>query len=118
MPRSIFLGRPMPHPGEPLFLLADTAAAMALAEEEDDTCRKCGLPRVWCRDNKKGRARFDVAEDFCWATYRVALRQDKQGKEKVSAATREATLLSAGFREGYEPQITDGLGISPESDAS
>lgn len=105
----------MPKPGEPLFLPEDTAAAVALAEEEADTCPACGLPKSWCRDNADGRYKFEVAEDFCWSTYHLALRQDamSEGKTK-SAADKRATQLLVRFREGHEPDLTAGLGLASD----
>ena len=44
MPRSIFLGRPWPQPGEPLWLPDDRDWAYALAEVEADACPDCGKP--------------------------------------------------------------------------
>jgi hypothetical protein len=115
VPHSVFTGRPLPGPGEPLFLPEDTDLAVALALEERDACPKCGLPKAWCRDNDAGRARFDVAEDFCWATYRVALRQEKQTKEKVPQSTQMATVMRAAIRPGYEPDIQADLPITEEA---
>lgn len=106
---SIFNGRGWPAPGEPFFTPADRAAALALAEEEADTCRQCGMPRSWCRDNATGRARFDVNEEFCWATYRVALRQEKQLKEKVAPAMRAGYVHTPRFNDGHEPDVMAGL---------
>lgn len=111
MPRSILLGRPWPAPGEPLFTTEDTDYAIALAEEERDTCPLCGMPKAWCRDVENGRARFDVAEEMCWATRRIAIRQEADEKNKVNPLDRRATQLSARFREGYEPEIDAGLGL-------
>jgi hypothetical protein len=105
----VFTGRPWPQPGEPLFLPSDTAAVVALAEEEVDTCPQCRMPKAWCRAAKDGRARFDVAEEFCWATYRIALREQRREKEKTDPATRAATLLAPKFRQGYEPDVMAGL---------
>lgn len=42
MPRSIFLGRPVPGPGEPLWLPDDRAWAIALRRVEADECPGCG----------------------------------------------------------------------------
>lgn len=114
----MFTGRPMPGPGEPLFLQEDTDAAVALAEEERDTCPSCGMPKAWCRNNEGGRSRFDVDESFCWATHRIAQRQDNMSKEKVDPATVRATQMAARFRAGQEPDITAGLNLSAEYDAS
>jgi hypothetical protein len=118
VPHSIFTGRPWPRPGEPLFLQDDTDLAVALALEERDTCPSCGLPKAWCRNNDKGRASFDVSEEMCWATRRLAIRQDADDKNKVNPIDRRATQLSVRFRPGYEPDIGAGLNISPESGAS
>lgn len=46
VPRSIFLGRPAPAPGEPLWLPEDRWWALALAEVEAGICRDCGHPLV------------------------------------------------------------------------
>lgn len=106
----MFRGRAV-GPGEPAFLGEDASAALALAEEEADACKQCGMPRVWCRDNEHGRARFDLTEEFCWATYRVALRQKKQNVEKTDEAMRAAYVHSPKFVEGQEPDMLAGLGI-------
>lgn len=108
------MGRPWPQPGEPLFTEEDTALAIALAEEERDTCPACGMPKAWCRENKDGRARFDVDNSFCWASYRLALWQKKQDDEKVDPSTQRATQVSVKFRPGYAPDIDAGLGLSEE----
>lgn len=42
VPRSIFLGRPMPAPGEPLWLPEDRWWALALLEAEAGICAGCG----------------------------------------------------------------------------
>ena len=112
----MFTGRVI-QPGEPLFLAEDTEAAIALAEEEADTCPSCGMPKAWCRDDEVGRKRFDVAEDFCWATYRVGLRQRQQELQKVDDASRRARQIRATFRNGYEPDITAGLDLPREIEA-
>jgi hypothetical protein len=44
VPRSILLGRPMPGPGEPLWLPEDRWWALALLEVEAAACRDCGHP--------------------------------------------------------------------------
>lgn len=102
------MGRPLPAPGEPLFTQDDTAAAIALAEEERDTCSSCGMPKAWCRDRANEHA-FDVREDRCFATYRVALRREKNEKEGMHPASRQSVQLSPRFRTGHEPAIDAGL---------
>ena len=109
MPHSIFVGRPLPGPGEPLFTEDDTAAAVALAEEERDTCPSCGMPKMWCRD-KANQFVFDVHEETCHASYAVAAHR-KRVDEKRSPETRAATMMAARFRPGSEPDITAGLGL-------
>lgn len=44
VPRSIFLGRPMPAPGEPLWTEEDRAWAIALVTVEAEACPDCGNP--------------------------------------------------------------------------
>jgi hypothetical protein len=44
VPRSVFLGRPMPGPGEPLWLPEDRWWALALGEAESGLCSDCGFP--------------------------------------------------------------------------
>lgn len=106
----MFRGRSV-APGEPLFLPTDWSASLALAEEEAETCRQCGLPVAFCRDNETGRARFDVEEEFCWASYRVALRKIKLEKENDSAANSAARVHSAKFVKGKEPDFAAGLDL-------
>lgn len=50
MPRSIFLGRPWPEPGEPLWTDEDRAWAIALIFEESEVCPGCGQPISECID--------------------------------------------------------------------
>ena len=57
MPRSIFLGRPWPQPGEPLWLDEDRDWALALHYIEADRCPDCG--QQW------GEA-TDPANEFKW----------------------------------------------------
>lgn len=105
----MFVGR-VQMPGEPLFLPEDTDAAIALAEEERDTCPSCGMPKAWCRDPKNQFA-FDVHEERCWASYRLA--QHKSG-DKWNAKhddTKAATQLSPRFRDELGPDVTAGLNI-------
>ncbi|MFD9124358.1 hypothetical protein [Kitasatospora sp. NPDC059571] len=44
MPRSVFLGRPLPGPGEPLWTEDDRSWALALLLVEAEVCRGCGHP--------------------------------------------------------------------------
>lgn len=114
MPHSIFTGRGMPGPGEQLFTQEDTALAMALALEERDECPSCHLPKSVCRDNKVGRARFDLEEHFCWATYRMASRKPKLDSKGNVGPTEKATLVSLAIRPGYEPDLLAGLDLEHE----
>lgn len=45
MPRSIVLGRPLPAPGEPLWLDEDTELALQYLAELKLKCSGCGNPR-------------------------------------------------------------------------
>lgn len=86
---------------------------IALAEEEKDSCPSCGMPKAWCRtrDAEEGMARFDVAEDRCWATYRIGLRREKHTSEGIHPASREALQLSPRFRDGHMPPLEAGLDL-------
>lgn len=102
------MGRPWPAAGEPLFTEEDTAGAIALGEEERDTCGACGMPRSWCRA-PENQSSFDVRDETCYATYRVALRREKLEKEGVHPSTRVARQITPRFREGHLPAIDAGL---------
>lgn len=108
VPRSIFLGRPWPQPGEPLFTAEDTAWALALAEEERDTCPLCGYLKAWCRDPRNQFGAFEVQDDFCWATYRLADHRKAVGwTDSQVAAAQPAVRFSAG----REPDLDAGLDL-------
>jgi hypothetical protein len=114
VPHSVFTGRPTPAPGEPLFLEEDTAAALALAEEERDTCPSCGLPKAWCRDPRAQFGAFEAYEDTCFATYALAVHK-KSVDEKRSDETRVSIQTSARFAPGREPDFAAGLdGVESE----
>jgi hypothetical protein len=105
------MGRPWPQPGEPLFLKEDSDLAIALAEEERDTCPSCGLPKAWCRDPANQFAVFDVHEEACFATLRLAEHR-KAVDQKRSDESRAATQTSVRFAEGNAPDLAAGLGLA------
>ncbi len=109
----MLIGRPTPSPGEPLFLEDDTAAAVALAEEERDACPSCGWPKAWCRD-KANQFAFDAHEEMCWPTWRLAQRRDSGEWKSKHPATQAATMLSARFRQGHEPDVGAGLELGED----
>ncbi len=76
VPRSILLGRPIPGPGEPLWLPQDLDEALAWQVEVDSQCPGCGHPvdRAWDPD----RINDWVPEvRHCWACAATA-RKAKQ----------------------------------------
>jgi hypothetical protein len=105
----VFTGRVV-QPGEPEFLPEDTDGAIALAEEEADTCPQCGMLRVWCR-NPAHQFSFDVDESVCWPTYRLALRREAREKDGADSATFAGMQLSSKWREGQEPDLLAGLDL-------
>ena len=117
MPHSIFTGRPTPAPGEPLFTEEDTAAAIALGEEERDTCPSCGMLKVWCRDPANQFA-FEPHEQMCFPTWRLAQFRESAGWTGKHEATKQATQVSARFREGHEPDLEAGLGLGDGQEVS
>lgn len=103
----------MPAPGEPLFLEEDTAHAVALAEEEANTCRSCGLPKAICRDPANKFGIFAGSHDFCYASY--TLHDYRKAKTKnLSDAQQAAVQWNVEFREGKEVDATAGLGITED----
>lgn len=111
MPRSILLGRPWPQPGEPWFTDEDTAYALALAEEEAATCHMCGLPVAVCSDPEH-QFDFEGRERVCWPTYALALHRNKNEWGSKSDDTKQATQLSAGWRDGKRAPLDAGLDMS------
>lgn len=107
----MFLGRPWPAPGESLFTREDTDWAIALAEEERDTCPACGFPKVWCRDPDGQFPAFEPAEEVCGATHRLVMHQESEAWKAKHDDTRRATQLSVRFRPGHEPRIDAGLDL-------
>lgn len=95
-------------PGEPLFLEEDTAAVIALAEEERDTCPACGFLKVWCRDPAH-QFSFEAREEQCWATYSVAAKRDQKTKQGMHPATRDSLQLAPRFRKDADPRLDAGL---------
>jgi hypothetical protein len=108
----VFTGRPWPQPGEPLFLPADTEMAVALAEEERDTCPACGLPKAWCRQVEGGRARFRAEESFCWAVYAVNALRDTTAWQRKNNGNHGAYMVHPAIKPGHEPSMTAGLAIN------
>lgn len=86
MPLSIFLGRPWPQPGDPLFLPEDTDRARALHElekqEAADRCQSCGLPKELCRAQGNQYA-FEPEAERCHATWAILQRQTQLGQDDV-----------------------------------
>lgn len=96
-----------------MWLPGDRAAAVALAEEQADTCPSCGMPKAWCRDPGNQFA-FDAREETCWPTWRLAQRRESGEWKQMHDATRQAKQLSARFRKGYEPDVGAGLGLDSD----
>jgi hypothetical protein len=105
----VFTGRVV-GPGEPEFLREDTDGAIALAEEERDTCPSCGMPKAWCRDGANQFA-FDPEDSVCWPTYRLAQHRNSDKFKGYDDATQVAVQVSARFRDGREPDVVAGLDL-------
>lgn len=110
MPHSIFTGR-VQRRGEPYFLPEDTDLAVALAEEEAETCRACGYPKAWCRDPKHQFA-FEVVSEQCHVTYALTAASGAEPKE----ISKQAKQSSASFRPGFIPDTGAGLDLPEELD--
>lgn len=112
MSHSVFTGRAW-SPGEPLFTTEDTDAAIALAEEEADTCPQCGLLKAWCR-SRDNQFAFEAAEEQCHATYAIAAHR-RGVDEHRDDVTRAAIQTSSRFRKGHEPDLLAGLDLPTDS---
>ncbi len=88
----------------------------ALAEEERDTCPACGMLKIICRDPKNKYGVFEVREDFCWATYRIASHTGCDNWKARHEDTRRATQLAVTFREGQAPPLEIGLDLPDSGD--
>jgi hypothetical protein len=106
----VLLGRVV-EPGEPLFTYEDTAYAIALAEEERDTCSSCGMPKAWCRDPANQFGKFVAKEETCFATYALAIHRKGVDKDR-SDETRASTQTRAQFADGFQPDFEAGLDLS------
>lgn len=109
----MFTGRVV-EPGAPLFLAEDTDGAIALEEEERDTCQSCGMPKVWCRDSGNQFAVFEVREEQCHATYALAAHraQVSEGRDETA---RQAVQMWTRFAEGKEPDFAAGLDLPEDA---
>lgn len=89
-PRSVFLGRPMPGPGEPLWLAEDRWWAMALLAVEADTCNSCGQS-LTLSTHLDGEGAFNSELVTCHgcraAAMRVKAKQD-EGAQMDGAQVR------------------------------
>ena len=99
------------EPGEPEFLPADTDGAIALEEEERDTCPSCGLLKVWCRDPDH-QFSFTVQAEQCQATYALSERRAAVSDKPNAAALQ----LSVRFADGKEPDLWAGLDLGEPGD--
>lgn len=110
------MGRPWPQSGEELFTQEDTDYAIALAEEERDTCPSCGMPKAWCRDEANKFA-FEPVVETCAPAYRLALYRNGDKWKDMQDDDKQAAQLTARFRKGHEPDIAAGLGLGePDQD--
>jgi hypothetical protein len=66
VPRSVFLGRPWPAPGESLWLDEDREWALALLDLEADTCPGCGQPHHEASD-PANEGRYTASPHRCHA---------------------------------------------------
>jgi hypothetical protein len=107
---SVFTGRVV-GTGEPEFLPEDTDGAVALAEEEGDTCPACGRPMAICRSPDVKWTDLDVVEEECHFTMRIAQHTVGDKWRGKSPESRASTMLGTRFREDREPDWTAGLDL-------
>lgn len=87
----------------------DSTAALALAMEEADTCRSCGYPKAWCRDPKRPFTDYEVHEETCQATLRLAHFREGDKWKSRHEPSKQATQMWPRFREGRAPDLAAGL---------
>ncbi|WP_416976722.1 hypothetical protein [Streptomyces sp. T028] len=94
MPRSIFLGRPWPQPGEPLWLDEDREWALALQYIEADVCPDCRQP--W-------QDATDAKNEGAWNAHLVRCHA-------CATAARKTTEFenNGGDMRGLHVQLTRG----------
>lgn len=100
------------EPGEPVYLPMDTALALALAQEESDTCPSCGYLKAICRDPARPWTDYEIHEETCQATLRLGHFHESDKWKARHDATKRAAQVSPRFREGKAPDVLVGLDIN------
>lgn len=95
MPVGIFLGRPWPAPGEPLWHDEDTDLAIALDVSRDGVCDRCGTHRDEWVDPSTGRdfrvPPYVARESQCPGCHVIHLAE--QGVPKARRQTTRIVLV-------------------------
>jgi hypothetical protein len=91
----------MPAAGEPLFTDEDTAWALALQAEDDDTCPLCNLPLSVCADPAYEMAYKGEPIRTCWPTWAIA--QAQVNAQSGDRAWQASTVWGARHRDGFTP---------------
>lgn len=92
-PRSIVLGRPLPAPGEPLWLPDDLEWALAHEQYTASVCSGCGTRReAWDGLGPEDPEPFVPVHDRCPGCYEIALA-DKDIPEDERALGARSVLL-------------------------
>jgi hypothetical protein len=107
----VFTGRIVGR-GQPEFLPEDTDGAIALAEEERDTCPSCGRPISICRSPDVAWTDIEVVEEECHFAMRTAAHTSSEKWQGKSDLSRSATVLGSRFRPGHEADPLMGLDLA------
>lgn len=104
IPRSIFLGRPWPAPGEPMWTEDDTDVVIAWQRDQAERCPRCGTkPSDWPVD-EEGRLLPDPPLDaVVHECIGCGLIHDKR-KELEESGAAAAGGLHVGIGPYVEPK--------------
>jgi hypothetical protein len=89
------MGRPMPGPGEPLWLPEDRAWALALLQVEAEACPDCGQP--WAESAApESEEAYTAAIHRCWACAAGARTVEAHQKGNGSMAGAHIMITKRG----------------------
>lgn len=98
IPRSIFLGRPWPAPGEPLWLDSDRTWALALQAHEASIHDGCGQPveESFSREGDGAYAAEGIRCHACAAIRRAQRDHAKHGEAALDGLSFEVRNVTKG----------------------
>lgn len=115
MPLSIFLGRPLPGPGEPLWLADDTEKALAYEAAQSEICSGCGFhPDDW-KDAEGHPYSPPLYEpvarhcELCAEKTRLMLDIESSVRNSTDSKPETAARATAGLSVTFAPFKPEGV---------